>query len=64
MYLTLRKLGQKKTYILCGVLGTLFAIDLICCLIFGPNSGEGVGQKYDDVQETVIESAIESVQAE
>ena len=60
----LRKLGQKKTYILCGVLGTLFVIDLICCLIFGPNSGEGVGQKYDDVQETVIESAIESVQAE
>ena len=56
----LRKLGQKKTYILCGVLGALFALDLICCLVFGPNSGKGVGQKYDDTNETVIES----VQAE
>ena len=40
------KIGDKKTKIICAVLVTAFLIDVICCAIFGPNQGAGVGEKY------------------
>ena len=39
----LRKFGKKRTLVLSIVLVTAFIIDIICCKIFGPNSGKGVG---------------------
>jgi len=42
----LDKLGRKKSIIICAVLTTLFVIDIVCCIIFGLNSGEGVGGGY------------------
>ncbi|HCJ41304.1 DUF975 family protein [uncultured Ruminococcus sp.] len=39
----LRKFGTKRTRILCCVLVAAFVTDLICCGIFGPNSGKGIG---------------------
>ena len=45
----LEKLGKKRTKILCIVLTSIFAIDLICCLTIGPNQGKGVGGDYDTV---------------
>ena len=39
----LRKFGTKRTRILCSVLVAAFVTDLICCGIFGPNSGKGIG---------------------
>ena len=40
------RLGKKRTKILCTVLVTAFVIDIICCKIFGPNSGAGIGEKF------------------
>ncbi len=40
------RLGKKRTKILCTVLVTAFVIDMICCKIFGPNSGAGIGEKF------------------
>jgi len=43
----LDKLGKKKVQWICSVLVALFAVDLMCCLIFGFNSGSGVGGEYE-----------------
>ena len=48
----LRKFGKKRTLVLCIILVTAFIIDGVCCKIFGPNTGKGVGGS--------IESKIES----
>lgn len=48
----LRKFGKKRTLVLCILLVTAFIIDGVCCKIFGPNTGKGVGGS--------IESKIES----
>ncbi len=40
------RLGAKRTKILCIVLVTAFLIDVICCKIFGPNTGAGIGEQY------------------
>ena len=42
----MRKLGRKKSIIICSILVALFVLDMIACSVFGPNSGEGVGQEY------------------
>ena len=42
----MRRLGPKKAKIVCCVLVTLFVIDMICCAVFGPNIGEGIGREY------------------
>lgn len=39
----LERFGRKKTIALCTVLSALFVADLVCVIIFGFNSGEGVG---------------------
>lgn len=39
----LEKFGTKRTRILCSVLVAAFVTDLVCCKIFGPNSGKGIG---------------------
>jgi uncharacterized membrane protein len=39
----MRRLGPKKAKIVCSVLVALFVIDMICCSVFGPNAGEGIG---------------------
>ena len=39
----LEKFGKRNTKILCAVLIIAFAVDLLCCAIFGFNTGEGVG---------------------
>ena len=39
------KIGRKWSVIICSVLVTAFVIDLICCIVFGPNAGEGIGQQ-------------------
>lgn len=43
----LLKIGKKASYIVCAVLVAAFLVDVVCCIVFGPNSGEGVGKKYD-----------------
>ncbi|MBR3532608.1 MAG: DUF975 family protein [Clostridiales bacterium] len=40
-------IGPKKTKVLCIALTALFVADIICVLVFGPNGGEGVGQKLE-----------------
>jgi len=45
--LLLDKLGKKKTQILCSILVALFGCDLVCCAIFGLNSGAGIGESYE-----------------
>ncbi len=42
----MRRLGPKKAKVICSVLITLFVIDMICCNIFGPNAGEGIGKAF------------------
>ena len=44
----MRRLGTKRSKILCFVLITLFVIDIICCAVFGPNIGEGIGKEYSE----------------
>ena len=44
----MHRLGDKKAKIFCFVLITLFVIDIICCKIFGPNIGEGIGKEYSE----------------
>ena len=44
----MHRLGDKKGKILCSVLITLFVIDMICCKVFGPNIGEGIGKEYSE----------------
>lgn len=44
--LFLDKLGKNKTKLLCITLVSLFIIDLICILIFGLNTGSGVGNTF------------------
>lgn len=36
-------LGRKRTIILCSILAAVFIVDLIFCIVKGPNGGEGVG---------------------
>ena len=36
-------LGRKRTIILCSILTAAFILDLIFCIVKGPNGGEGVG---------------------
>ena len=53
------RLGDKKAKVICSILITLFVIDIICCNIFGPNIGEGIGKEYserDICRETVCVS--------
>ena len=38
-------IGPKKTKIVCIILVACFVIDVICCVVIGPNAGEGIGQK-------------------
>lgn len=42
----LQKLDNKRRMALCAVLCAAFAADFICCMIFGFNSGAGVGSSY------------------
>ena len=52
----MHRLGDKRAKIVCAVLVTLFVADIICCNIFGPNIGEGIGKEYSErgvVSETV-----------
>ena len=44
----MHRLGDKRAKIVCSVLITLFVIDIICCKIFGPNIGEGIGKEYSE----------------
>lgn len=37
-------LSKRTRWVLCAVLVALFAVDALCCLLFGFNSGEGVGE--------------------
>ena len=39
------RIGRKPTLIICSLCVTAFLIDMVCCRIFGPNSGEGIGTK-------------------
>ena len=39
------KIGRKPTLVICSLCVTAFLIDVVCCKIFGPNSGEGIGTK-------------------
>lgn len=42
----MHRLGDKRAKIICSILIALFVIDIICCNIFGPNIGEGIGKEY------------------
>ena len=48
------RFGKKRTRILCIVLASLFFIDLGCCMVFGPNKGEGVGQDITEMEQTAV----------
>ncbi|MBR2524001.1 MAG: DUF975 family protein [Clostridiales bacterium] len=48
------RFGKKRTRILCTVLISLFLVDLGCCIVFGPNKGEGVGQDITEMEETAV----------
>ena len=39
------KIGKKPSTIICTVLVISFVIDAICCMIYGANTGEGIGNK-------------------
>ena len=39
------RIGRTPTLIICTICVTAFLIDIVCCKIFGPNSGEGIGTK-------------------
>ena len=44
----MHRLGAKKAKILCSVLIAMFVADMICCAVFGPNIGEGIGKEYSE----------------
>jgi hypothetical protein len=46
----MRKLGTRKTNIVCAVLVLLFVTDMVCCSIFGPNKGEGIGKAISVIE--------------
>lgn len=41
-----RKMSKRTRRIVCVCLCTLFVIDFVCCMIFGFNSGAGIGSAY------------------
>ena len=44
----MRRLGDKGAKIFCSILTVLFVIDIICCIVFGPNIGEGIGKECSE----------------
>lgn len=43
---TMRLLSRKKQIVICAILVTAFALDILCCMIIGFNTGAGVGGTY------------------
>ena len=39
-------MSKRRQIVICGVLLTFFVIDLVCCAVFGFNTGAGVGGTF------------------
>ena len=55
----MRRLGPKKAKIVCSVLVALFVMDIICCTVFGPNLGEGIGREYSEIETCTYSCSIQ-----
>ena len=49
------KMSKKIRYILCALLVVAYATDFACCMIYGYNSGDGIGGEIEDNTSAVYE---------
>ena len=49
------KMSKKIRYILCALLVIAYATDFACCMIYGYNSGDGIGGEIEDNTSAVYE---------
>lgn len=49
------KMSKKTRYILCALLVVAYATDFACCIIYGYNSGDGIGGEIKDNTSAVYE---------
>ena len=51
-----KKLSKKLRFILCALLITGYAVDFACCMIYGYNSGDGIGGEVQNETSTLLEN--------
>lgn len=49
------KMSKKIRYILCALLVVAYATDFACCMVYGYNSGDGIGGEIEDNTSAVYE---------